>query len=117
MGIHITNGEKAIIGRLLFNKNSPNYVMSDGCVCKKAYVRWDGGLINVKVHFSSKNKIDKVYIENEVWDVKEQYIDILDIGKCYKLKARRRKSLNVITELPEPEPEQEKESNSKEHKK
>lgn len=112
MRVHITKGEKEIVGRLFVKTDSPKYIMADGCVCKKAYMQCNGELIDVKVHFSSKNKINKVYIENEVWDVKEQYIDVHNM-----FKAHRKKSWDFITELPESKPEQQPEPNPKKGKK
>lgn len=110
--IHITNGERNIIGRLSYYTDSLTATPDEG-VCKKALLRYGRRIDEVTLHFHSNGIIDKVYIKNEVWDVKEQYIDTTEIRRRYKLKTNRRKSRNVITELPD-EPKEDKKEKRKE---
>lgn len=109
--IHITNGERNIIGRLSYYIDSLTATPDEG-VCKKALLRYGRSIDEVTLRFHSNGIIDKVYIENEVWDVKEQYIDVHNM-----FKAHRKKSWDFITELPEPKPEQQTEPNPKQGKK
>lgn len=70
--IHITNGERNIIGRLSYYTDSLTATPDEG-VCKKALLRYGRRIDEVTLRFHSNGIIDKVYIENEAWDVKEQY--------------------------------------------
>ena len=126
MDVQLTNGEKIIFGKLSVNLKVRDIVMANGDVCKKALLRNKRRTIHVKVHFSSEDIIDKVYIRNKCWNIKKVcisneekirlYLEILkeNFGKfprtlyCIKHGRRGFKHNNyniiidtVITELPD----------------
>ena len=83
--IHITNGERSIIGRLSYYTDSLTATPDEG-VCKKALLRYGRRIDEVTLRFHSNGIIDKVYIENEVWDVKEQYT--VNVNRINQIKKR-----------------------------
>ena len=124
--VQLTNGRKIIFGKLSVNLKARDSVMANGDVCKKALLRNKRHTIHVKVHFSSEDIIDKVYIWNKCWNVKKVcisneekirlYLEILKenlekfsrILYCIKHGERGFKHYNcnimidtVITELPD----------------
>lgn len=146
VNVQLTNGEKTIFGKLSINLKARDIVMANGDVCKKALLRNKRRTIHVKVHFSSEDIIDKVYIRNKCWNVRTKYIDdkeramrYLKIIKNYSEKPQSKElncvrrfeikstyyglpcmreiNDNFITELPETNSEQSQDENSEQGKK
>lgn len=90
--VQLTNGEKIIFGKLSVNLKVRDIVMANGDVCKKALLRNKRRTIHVKVHFSSEDIIDKVYIRNKCWNVRTKYIAD---------KERAMRYLNIIKKYSE----------------
>lgn len=144
--VQLTNGKKTIFGKLSVNLKEKDIVMANGYICKKALLRNKRRTIHVKVHFSSEDIIDEVYIGNKCWNVKRKYISdkeraikYLEIIKNYSENFQRQELYsisrtkikssyyeppcmkkiidNIITELPENTSEQNQEESSAQGKK